>query len=52
MATLVEQKLSSHLIEVPQSFVQEMNENFSKDDVYRNVLPSMFVDIDNTAVIF
>lgn len=64
MATNIGQKLSGHLKEVRQSFLQKMNEKFSNDRVigmcfhqclltcYKNMLPSMFVDMSDKAICF
>lgn len=50
VATRTGQKRSKHLLPVRQTFVNSFKEKFGTSDVYENVLPIKFVNMDEAAV--
>lgn len=52
MTTHVGQKLNEHLIEVKTQFLANLKEQFLSDNCYSTVPPSMFVNMNETAVFF
>lgn len=50
MGTRAGQKLSGHLLSMGKDFTKSIREKFHANGSYNAVLPSMFVNMDETAV--